>query len=118
MLFEHFWIQRGPQDLPAMGREDDGGQRRFVATASVRQHLCNLARAVLVRKHPILLQVSGRVRPGQTRWWWSQEVAGCPGCGLQAAWLLLQFRSCRPEHALLSLNQIVCPGMRTLAVAV
>lgn len=49
VLFEQFWIERGPVPLPAGGREVDASGRQFVATASVRQHLCNLARAVLLR---------------------------------------------------------------------
>jgi len=57
VLFESFWLERGPLALPAGGKEDDGGSRRFVLTPSVRTHLANLARAALVRRHPILLQV-------------------------------------------------------------
>lgn len=60
VLFQHFWLEKGPLALPEMGADDDGSRRRFVATPSVKQHLANLARAVLVRKHPILLQA----RPG------------------------------------------------------
>jgi midasin len=69
VLFEHFWLERGPLPLPEMGRDDDGSARKFVATPSVRRHLANLARAVLLRKHPILLQV--RAHCG---------AAGCSGC--------------------------------------
>lgn len=57
VLFESFWLERGPLPPPAGGEEDDGAARRFVLTPSVRRHLANLARAALVRKHPILLQV-------------------------------------------------------------
>jgi midasin len=57
VLFESFWLERGPLALPAGGAEDDGAARRFVLTPSVRKHLANLARAALVQKHPILLQV-------------------------------------------------------------
>lgn len=64
VLFEHFWLKRGPEALPELGQDDDGSRRRFVLTPSVRQHLCNLARAVLVRKHPILLQ--GPTSSGKT----------------------------------------------------
>jgi MoxR-like ATPase len=64
VLFESFWLERGPEPLPAGGREDDGGARRFVLTPSVRKHLANLARAALVRKHPILLQ--GPTSAGKT----------------------------------------------------
>lgn len=49
VLFEHFWLERGPLPLPEGGRDADGGGRKFVATPSVSQHLCNLARAVLIR---------------------------------------------------------------------
>lgn len=58
VLFEQFWLERGPLPLPELGRDDDGSARRFVLTPSVRQQLCNLARCVLSHKHPILLQVS------------------------------------------------------------
>ena len=51
--FEQFWVEAGPLGQP---REASAG---FVATPSVRSHLRNLARAVQLRKHPILLQVSG-----------------------------------------------------------
>ena len=50
--FEQFWVEAGPLGQP---REASAG---FVATPSVRSHLRNLARAVQLRKHPILLQVS------------------------------------------------------------
>ncbi|KAG2499138.1 hypothetical protein HYH03_002721 [Edaphochlamys debaryana] len=63
-LFEAFWLERGPLELPAGGREEDGSGRKFVMTPSVRQHLTNLARAVLIRKHPILLQ--GPTSAGKT----------------------------------------------------
>ncbi len=49
VLFEQFWLERGPLPLPELGTEDDGSRRRFVLTPSVRQHLCNIARAVLIR---------------------------------------------------------------------
>ena len=50
--FEQFWVEAGPLGQP---QEAAAG---FVATPSVRGHLRNLARAVQLRKHPILLQVS------------------------------------------------------------
>ncbi len=50
--------------LQTGGRDADGGGRRFVMTGSVRGHLTNLARAVLIRKHPILLQ--GPTSAGKT----------------------------------------------------
>ncbi len=64
VLFEQFWLERGPLPLPALGTDDDGSQRRFVLTPSVRQQLCNLARCVLAHKHPILLQ--GPTSSGKT----------------------------------------------------
>jgi hypothetical protein len=57
VLFEQFWLERGPLPLPALAVDDDASARRFVLTPSVRQQLCNLARCVLAHKHPILLQV-------------------------------------------------------------
>lgn len=64
VLFEQFWLERGPLPLPAGGSADDGGSRRFVLTPSVRQQLHNLARCVLARRHPILLQ--GPTSSGKT----------------------------------------------------
>ena len=49
VLFEHFWLEAGPEAMPAGGRDVDSSGRRFVATPSVHQHLVNLARAVLIR---------------------------------------------------------------------
>eukprot|EP00850_Spirogloea_muscicola_P001040 SM000004S14910 [mRNA] locus=s4:133208:176671:- [translate_table: standard] len=64
VLFEHFWVEGGdalelgPSETPA---DSTGG---YVLTESVREHLKNLARAVLVRKYPILLQ--GPTSSGKT----------------------------------------------------
>ena len=52
VLFEHFWVEAGGAGVGG----GEGGDR-YVLTESVREHLKNLARAVLVRKYPILLQV-------------------------------------------------------------
>ena len=54
ILFEQYWVEAGPAALP-----DDDTRDEFVLTPSVRHHLSMLARAVLLRKHPILLQVRG-----------------------------------------------------------
>ena len=63
VLFDHYWVERG--DAPAAeDREDDGKGGVFVATQTVMQHLRNLARAVLLRKYPILLQ--GPTSSGKT----------------------------------------------------
>ena len=53
------WAQAGHR--AALGA---GSQRPFVMTASVAGHLRNLARAVLLRRHPILLQ--GPTSSGKT----------------------------------------------------
>eukprot|EP00850_Spirogloea_muscicola_P002909 SM000011S19087 [mRNA] locus=s11:783175:828718:+ [translate_table: standard] len=64
VLFEQFWVEGGdalelgPSETPA---DSAGG---YVLTESVREHLKNLARAVLVRKYPILLQ--GPTSSGKT----------------------------------------------------
>ena len=50
MLLEHFWVEAG--DLPRMDPESG----KYVVTETVKGHLSNLARAVLLRRHPILLQ--------------------------------------------------------------
>ena len=52
VLFEQYWVEAGPAPLPDADVPDE-----FVLTSSVRGHLATLARAVLLRKHPILLQV-------------------------------------------------------------
>lgn len=52
VLFEQYWVKAGPRPLPEADAPDD-----FVVTPSVRRHLATLARAVLLRRHPILLQV-------------------------------------------------------------
>ena len=51
VLFEQFWLEAGEQPLP-----DEEVPDEFVLTPSVRRHLATLARAALLRKHPILLQ--------------------------------------------------------------
>lgn len=70
VLFDHFWVETGGAPLPE-GRESDGKGGSFVLTPTVTQHLRNLARAVLLRRYPILLQASGAGR-GAGRLW-----AGC-----------------------------------------
>lgn len=54
VLFEEYWVEAGPAARPEADAPD-----QFVLTASVRRHLATLARAVLLRRHPILLQVCG-----------------------------------------------------------
>lgn len=56
VLFEHFWVEAGDGELPE-------GEDPFVLTPSVRAHLATLARAVLVRRYPILLQARAGPRP-------------------------------------------------------
>ena len=53
VLFEHFWVEMGDLPLP-----EPSSAPQFVMTPSVRGHLRSLARAVLVRRFPILLQAS------------------------------------------------------------
>jgi midasin len=66
VLFEQFWLERGPLPLPPGGADGDGSAagRRFVLTPSVKLQLHNLARCVLARRHPILLQ--GPTSSGKT----------------------------------------------------
>jgi len=59
VLFEQYWVKAGPMPLPEADAPDD-----FVVTPSVRRHLATLARAVLLRRHPILLQVRRPRGPG------------------------------------------------------
>lgn len=49
VLFQNFWVEAGPHSEP----EED---QRFVLTESVKEYLRHLARAVVIRRHPILLQ--------------------------------------------------------------
>jgi len=63
VLFDHYWVEVGDSPV-AETREDDGKGGVFVATPTVMQHLRNLARAVLLRKYPILLQ--GPTSSGKT----------------------------------------------------
>jgi midasin len=63
VLFDHYWVELGESPV-AETREDDGKGGVFVATPTVMQHLRNLARAVLLRKYPILLQ--GPTSSGKT----------------------------------------------------
>jgi len=58
VLLEHFWVEAG--DLPRLSPEEG----KYVVTPTVRGHLSNLARAVLLRRHPILLQ--GPTSSGKT----------------------------------------------------
>jgi hypothetical protein len=59
--FEHFWLEAGPLERPDPSIPASG---RFVQTPTVRQHLANLARAVMMRKYPVLLQ--GPTSAGKT----------------------------------------------------
>jgi midasin len=54
--FDHYWVEAGELEPMAQGA-DEG---TFVVTPTVAGHLRNLARAVLLRRYPILLQA----RPG------------------------------------------------------
>ena len=58
VLLEHFWVEAG--ELPRINPEEG----KYVVTPTVRGHLSNLARAVLLRRHPILLQ--GPTSSGKT----------------------------------------------------
>jgi midasin len=56
VLIEQFWVEAGELE-----RVDPEG---YVVTDTVKSHLSNLARAVLLRRHPILLQ--GPTSAGKT----------------------------------------------------
>eukprot|EP00850_Spirogloea_muscicola_P001971 SM000007S20931 [mRNA] locus=s7:964636:998915:+ [translate_table: standard] len=64
VLFEHFWVEGG--DALELGPSETAADSAggYILTESVREHLKNLARAVLVRKYPILLQ--GPTSSGKT----------------------------------------------------
>ncbi len=57
VLFEQYWVEAGPAPRPDADAPDE-----FVLTPSVRRHLATLARAVLLRRHPILLQARVRAQ--------------------------------------------------------
>lgn len=57
VLFEQYWVEAGPLPLPDADAPDP-----FILTPSVRKHLATLARAVLLRRHPILLQARANPR--------------------------------------------------------
>ncbi|CAM6097712.1 unnamed protein product [Calypogeia fissa] len=61
VLFEQFWVESGDSEPSESARETC---ERYVLTTSIREHLKNLARAVFVRKNPVLLQ--GPTSSGKT----------------------------------------------------
>lgn len=63
VLFDHYWVEAGDEQV-LENREDDGKGSIFVATPTVMEHLRSLARAVLLRKYPVLLQ--GPTSSGKT----------------------------------------------------
>ena len=56
LLFEHFWVEAGPNAVP------EGPSPGFVVTPSIAAYLRSLARAVLLKRYPILLQGHAHVR--------------------------------------------------------
>eukprot|EP00899_Mesostigma_viride_P010035 jgi/Mesvir1/19032/Mv12798-RA.1 len=72
-LLENFWLEMGPHSSNASASSLSPAstasrqverEKAYVLTPSVRQHLNNIARAVLVRRYPILLQ--GPTSSGKT----------------------------------------------------
>ncbi|KAL0028971.1 hypothetical protein WJX77_009058 [Trebouxia sp. C0004] len=63
VLFEQFWLEKGPGPAPEAATTDGQGGH-FVMTGSVKSHLHNLARAALIGRYPILLQ--GPTSSGKT----------------------------------------------------
>ncbi|XP_057850180.2 midasin isoform X2 [Cryptomeria japonica] len=59
--FEEYWIERGTSQVSKASTEFC---KRYVLTKTIKQHLKNLARAVFIRKYPILLQ--GPTSSGKT----------------------------------------------------
>ena len=53
VLFEHFWVEMGDQEVPEDSLSADASGQQFVLTPSVRKNLQNLARAVVLRCVPI-----------------------------------------------------------------
>ena len=60
ILFDHYWVEGGDQE--PVGAE--AAAQTFIATPTVKVNLRNLARAVLLKKYPILLQ--GPTSSGKT----------------------------------------------------
>lgn len=58
-LIERYWVEAGDLD-----RVDPEAEGRYVVTPGVKTHLAALARAALLRRHPILLQ--GPTSSGKT----------------------------------------------------
>ena len=50
VLFEHFWVEAGPEPLP------EGPSPSFVVTPSIAAYMRSLARAAQLKRYPILLQ--------------------------------------------------------------
>lgn len=50
VLFDHFWVEAGTEPVP------EGPSRGFIVTPSVASYMRSLARAVLLKRNPILLQ--------------------------------------------------------------
>ncbi|BBM98800.1 midasin [Marchantia polymorpha subsp. ruderalis] len=61
VLFEQFWVEKGNVEPSELSFESC---QKYVLTPSIREHLKNLARAVFVRKNPVLLQ--GPTSSGKT----------------------------------------------------
>jgi len=59
-LFDQYWVEIGPEEE----KTDNLQEGAFILTPTVTNHLRNLARAVLLRKYPILLQ--GPTSSGKT----------------------------------------------------
>lgn len=59
--FEQYWIEKGTSQV---SKASDEFCKRYVLTKSIRGHLKNLARAVFIRRYPVLLQ--GPTSSGKT----------------------------------------------------
>ncbi|KAI5058508.1 hypothetical protein GOP47_0026678 [Adiantum capillus-veneris] len=59
--FEHFWLERGNFNPSVSSLEFT---RRYVLTKTIKEHLKNVAKAVFIRKYPVLLQ--GPTSSGKT----------------------------------------------------
>ncbi|GMH33343.1 hypothetical protein BSKO_01177 [Bryopsis sp. KO-2023] len=64
VLFEQFWVEVGNEELQSSDATLDSGGSKFILTDSIRGNLKNLARAVVLRRFPILLQ--GPTSSGKT----------------------------------------------------
>ena len=98
VLFDHFWVEAGDQPLP----DQDAAGKSFVVTPSVQAHLRSLARAALIRRYPVLLQVRRSIA----------RTPRCPRCHISCyasmAWSVARSFWCQGACEAIPLHGLVC----------